>query len=147
SASTASTASRIARVSSAARRLERTEGLVIASQIVDVLAIARQVVGLREPGNGLLEPVAESFKTGDPGRPAEQLLRLGVAGAEPVDLAALRAQPHGILLDLDRRTHQPGDRLCGVADRNLEAASDVDDLTDAGLGSQRGDESVDRIGD
>ena len=43
--STASTASSIARVSSAAGRLERTEGLVIASQIVDVLAIARQVFG------------------------------------------------------------------------------------------------------
>src|SRR6185312_4325948 len=81
SASTASTASRIARVSSTAGRLERTEGLVIASQIVDVLAIARQVFGPGEPGDGLLQTVAESLDARDAGRPAEQLLRPGVAGA------------------------------------------------------------------
>ena len=43
-------------------RVGKAEGLVIASQIVDVLAIARQVLGLGEPGDRLLEPLAQALQ-------------------------------------------------------------------------------------
>ena len=146
--STVSTASRIARVSSAARRLERTEGLVIASQIVDVLAIARQVLGLGEPGDGLLEPLAQSLECrrtrGD--QPSSFCALALLAQSRSTSLRSGRSRMASCSISM-LGAHQLGDRPCGIADRNLESAADIDDFTDAGLGPERGDEALDRIAD
>ena len=63
------------------------------SQIVGVGAIAGQIFVLGEPGYRLLEALAKSFDAGQARRPSQELLRLGVAGPQPLDFAALRPQP------------------------------------------------------
>ena len=47
---------------------------------------------LGEPGDGLFEALAQAVHAGKARRPAEQLLRLGVAGPQPINFAALRPE-------------------------------------------------------
>jgi hypothetical protein len=89
----------------------------------------------------------KSFDSAEAGRPAEKLLCPVVAGPKTVYLAALRSKPNSVLLDLDGGIHLLGDQLGDITNRDLEPASDIDDLSDASLGPQRSEKAGARVSD
>jgi len=94
---------------------------------------------------GLGEPAAQPFDAGVGGRPSEQRAGLGVVGEQPLDLAVLGPQPLGIGPDVHALAHQLGDQPHEVADRDLEAAADVDHLAHRLVGLRHGDEATDGV--
>src|SRR6185436_5878299 len=92
-------------------------------------------------------PAAKTIESCVARRPAEQLQRLRVVSAEPLDFALLRAHALGLGLDIDVNSHQIRDHLDSIAHGDLVVAAEVDDLTDTAVTSEGGDKPADGVTD
>src|SRR5438094_794658 len=73
----------------------------------------------------------EALQAGVGRGPAQQPSRLIVAGAQPLHLALLRAQALLVGHDFDLCAHDVGDHAGCIANRDLEAAAQINDYPDS----------------
>src|SRR5579863_3694392 len=110
-------------------------------QDVDARTILIQM--LLNPVNGEVEPRLER----DGWLPAQNSMRRGAIGKEPIDLAPLRPNPFLIALDQDGTVKEPRNRFGKIPDTDLASRTEVDRTTDRLWRTSRKYESFDRVGD